>query len=380
MDLNKKVYLFVNDFAEEPEEKYLAIYEETSEKNKDVGLFFAYIHSVINFYANDFNNRIGSRFNAGDSRDYLRVIQRLKSFKKMVNGTEYDFCVDKNYEEVLKAAEPYLKSSWGSDLPSDLPEFIIKEYDPVFFLLEDGKIRKKNKKSFELSPVGDGSYANVYKYKDEDYNEKFAYKKLKKGSTDKEVERFKQEYEIMKKCQHPHLLRVYNFFEKELSYNMEYCDHTLFEYISANNTKLTSETRKSLLTQFFSGIEYIHSIGLFHRDLSYKNILIRLDFYGNPFVKISDFGLVKDITKEMTSSESSNKGTFRDPFLESFKDYGVKNEIYAIAYIITFILYGRQAPKITDNIYPVIERCMSSNLDARYSSLSELKNDLYSYL
>ncbi len=380
MDLNKKVYLFVNDFAEEPEEKYLAIYEETSEKNKDVGLFFAYIHSVINFYANDFNNRIGSRFNAGDSRDYLRIIHRLQSFKEMVNGTEYDFCVDKNYEEVLKAAEPYLKSSWGSDLPLDLPKFIIKEYDPVFFLLEDGKIRKKNKKSFKLSAVGDGSYANVYKYKDEDYNEKFAYKKLKKGSTDKEVERFKQEYEIMKKCQHPNLLRVYRFFEKELSYNMEYCEHTLYEYISANNTKITQATRKSLLNQFFSGIAYIHNIGLFHRDLSYKNILIKLDAYGNPFVKISDFGLVKDITKEMTSSDSSNKGTFRDPFLESFKDYGFKNEIYAISYIVTFILYGRQAPKKTDKIYPVIERCMSPNLDARYSSLSELKYDLYSYL
>lgn len=380
MDLSKKVNLFVKDFVEEPEEKYLTIYEETSKRNKDVGLLFAYLHSVINFYASDFNNRIGYRFNAGDSRDYLRVIDRLKRFKEMVNGTEYDFYVDENYEEVLKAVEPYLKSSYGSDLPSSLPKFIIKEYDPVFFLLEDGKFRKTNKKSFELSAVGDGSYANVYKYKDEDYNEKFAYKKLKKESTDKEVERFKQEYDIMKKCQHPHLLRVYRFFEKELSYNMEYCDHTLFEYISANNTKLPLETRKSLLTQFFSGIEYIHSIGLFHRDLSYKNILIKLDFYGNPFVKISDFGLVKDTSKEMTSSDSSNKGTFRDPFLESFKDYGVKNEIYAIAYIITFILYGRQAPKKTDNIYPVIERCMSPNLETRYSTLSDLMNDLYYYL
>lgn len=380
MDLNKKIYLFVKDHTEEPEEKYLMIYDNVSKKNKDVGLLFAYVHSVINFYANDFNYRIGSRFNAGDSRDYLRIINLLKSFKVMVKDTEYDFYMDQNYEDVLKSVEPYLKSSWGSDLPQDLPKFIIKNYDPILHLLDDNKFRKHNKKTFELTLVGGGAYANVYKYKDEDYDQIFAYKKLKKLSSEKEILRFKQEFDIMKQCECPHLLRVYKFFETENAYNMEYCKYTLEEYISANNTLLSQKTRISMLEQFLDGMEYIHSVGLFHRDLSFKNILVKLDEKQNPFIKISDFGLVKDTSKQLTTSDSDMKGTLRDPFLENFKDYGFKSELYAIAYIVTFILYGRHSPRNTDSIYPIIEKCVSPNFENRYDSLKEFRHNLYSIL
>ncbi len=380
MDLIKKISLFVKDNVDHVQDKYLTIYEDVSKINKDIGMLFANIHDIINFYANDFNARIGSHFNAGDSRDYLKVIRILSSFDAMVKDSEFEFCLDENYKDVLKNAEPHLKMNGGSDLPVDLPRFIIKEYDPILFLKSDNKFRKHNQKSFELILIGGGSYANVYKYKDEDYNQYFAYKKLKKNSSEKEIIRFRQEYNIMKKCENPYLLKVYKYFDEENSYNMEFCNYTLASYIKENNTKISKETRLSILSQFLSGIEYIHSVNLSHRDLSYNNILIKLDQFQNPFVKISDFGLVKDDTQKLTSPDSSIKGTFIDPCLQSFKDYNFKNEIYAIAFIIIFILYGRQNPKKDDCVYPVIEKCLSSNLDDRYDSLQDLKSDLNKYL
>lgn len=184
----------------------------------------------------------------------------------------------------------------------------------------------------------------------------------------------------MKKCEHPCMLRVYKYFDTENAYNMEYCEYTLEDYISKNNIKLSQNTLLSVLNQVLDGIEYIHNIGLFHRDLSFKNILVKLDEHQNPFIKISDFGLAKDTNNQLTSSDSDMKGALHDPFLESFKQYGIKSELYAVAYIITFIFFGRHTPKNTDNIYPVIEKCVSPNFDNRYNSLHELRQELYAII
>lgn len=265
------------------------------------------------------------------------------------------------------------------NITDNFPNIKIVNFKPIFHLTHTSFV-KTNKSSFQKVLVGAGSYAIVHKYLDKDYDTYFAIKKLKKGYTPKELLRFKNEYEIMRKCKHPNLLRVYKYFEGDASYTMEYCEESIYDYVTRNNTKLTKLIRLNLLNQFLNGVGYIHAIGLLHRDLSYGNILITVDSYNNPFLKLSDFGLVKDNNQKFTSTDSSVKGTFRDPCLQSFKDYNFKNEEYAMAYIIIFILYGRQNPKTSDCIYPVIEKCLSSDLEKRYSSLAELRNDLNKFL
>lgn len=47
--------------------------------------------------------------------------------------------------------------------------------------------------------IGNGSYANVYKYKDTFYNRPFILKRAKKELTDKEIARFKREFSVFDK-------------------------------------------------------------------------------------------------------------------------------------------------------------------------------------
>ena len=64
---------------------------------------------------------------------------------------------------------------------------------------------------FNMKLIGEGSYANVYKYKDNLYDCAFAIKSLKKAITEKEKERFKHEFELLAKYNHPNILKAYKY-------------------------------------------------------------------------------------------------------------------------------------------------------------------------
>ena len=384
----QELELYLKDFVDKhrvevESPNYSRIYKEMKngdEINDILCDIFASIHEKINIIFNNLNRRgAGGHFLADDNRYILWLDNFLQELTFMTKDTSYKYKIDSSYQDIINKILVFATPSYGSDIPKDFPHINIINFKPIFMLTRTSFV-KTNKGSFKKILVGEGAYALVHKYLDKDYDTYFAIKKLKKGYSPKEFTRFKNEYEIMKKCKHPNLLRVYKFFEGDASYTMEYCEESIYDYITRNNAKLSKLTRLNLLNQFLNGVGYIHTIGLLHRDLSYGNILITFDSYNNPFLKLSDFGLVKDNNQKFTSTDSSVKGTFKDPCLQSFKDYDFKNEEYAMAYIIIFILYGRQSPKTSDCIYPVIEKCLSTDLEKRYFSLVELRKDLNKYL
>ena len=58
---------------------------------------------------------------------------------------------------------------------------------------------------------------------------------------------------------------------------------------------MTFQYRKNIALQFLKGLKYLHSKDMYHRDISFNNILIK-EFDDNfVIVKISDFGLLKDL-------------------------------------------------------------------------------------
>ena len=61
----------------------------------------------------------------------------------------------------------------------------------------------------ELKTIGSGSYATVSKYYDKRYDRWFAVKKAKKGLNDKELIRFRREFDDMKSLNSPYVVEVY---------------------------------------------------------------------------------------------------------------------------------------------------------------------------
>lgn len=110
--------------------------------------------------------------------------------------------------------------------------------------------------------IGEGSYALVYKFKDELYNKHFVLKRAKPSLDSKELERFKREFEEMSRLSSPYILEVYSYDATKNEYIMECMDFSLDEYIQKNNGTLDVATRKGMALQVLRAFKYLNSKGL----------------------------------------------------------------------------------------------------------------------
>src|ERR1035437_3991175 len=134
----------------------------------------------------------------------------------------------------------------------------------------------KRQAALQLKMVGEGSYANVFAFTDPDYGIKFAIKRAKKGIGDRDLQRFKQEFGVLKQLSFPYIVEVYQYDETRNEYKMEFCDETLRDYIHKRNARLSFASRKRIALQFLYGINYIHTQGFLHRDISLQNVLLKV--------------------------------------------------------------------------------------------------------
>jgi len=96
-------------------------------------------------------------------------------------------------------------------------------------------------------------------------------------------------------------------------------------------------------------------------------------------VKLSDFGLVKDLNFQYTRTRSELRGTIRDPLLENFRDYNVSNEIYATGWVLGFIFTGRESLALNaGTVSDIVRKCVDHDPEQRYATVRELIADVES--
>lgn len=357
--------------------KFLPYYKNII--NDNLAYLFAYFHFKFNNLFEFLNYKMdvrGRHYNADESRELISIINDEKNLYNELKNSIYSFYIEEKYLKLINLCEPFLSQSGGSSIPEDFNKIVTIKSRPIFYL--NSTVNIKNLQ-IKLKLIGEGSYAKVSKYKDEFYNKYFAIKKANKDLNEKELERFKLEFEIMKKANSPYILEVYNYNKDDNSYIMEYANITLFKYIEQNNTRLNLSQRIGIINQIFKAFEYIHqNIGL-HRDISTTNILLKI--YDNDLlvVKISDFGLIKLKNSTLTSDNTDFKGSLNDPKLNivgGFKNYSIEHETYALTRLIYFIVTGKT---IIDNKFrnkdfeSFIQNGISDDLARRYKNIQEMK-------
>lgn len=234
--------------------------------------------------------------------------------------------------------------------------------------------RNKDKIYAEMKSLGEGSYAKVFRFTDEFYGKDFVLKRAKTDLDAKEITRFKREFEEMHCLHSPYIVEVYSYDESKNEYTMERMDCTLEKYISKHNTTITTDTRKSIISQLLRAFKYLHSKGVFHRDISIKNVLIN-EYDDVLVVKISDFGLVKLEDSDLTSDSTEFKGSLNDPSLkvEGFRNYGLLHEIYALTLLFAYILTGKTRwDRINEPVKSFIHKGTNQDKTKRFQSLDEL--------
>lgn len=356
--------------------KFLPYYKNIN--NDNLAYLFAYFHFKFNNLFEFLNYKIdvNRHYNADSSRELISIIDNERNLYNELKNSLYSFYMEEDYLNIINLCEPFLSQSGGSSIPNYFNKITLIKSRPIFHL--NSTVNIKNAQ-VNLKLLGEGSYAKVLKYKDEFYNKYFAVKKANNDLNEKELERFRIEFETMKKANSPYILEVYNYNQDNNSYIMEYVHTTLFKYIEQNNTKLNISQRIGIINQIFRAFEYIHeNIGL-HRDISTTNILLKK--YDNDLlvVKVSDFGLVKLKQSTLTSDNTDFKGSLNDPKLNivgGFKNYIIEHETYALTRLIYFIATGRIIidTKFKNKDFELfIQNGISDDLTIRYKKIEEMK-------
>ncbi len=317
-----------------------------------------------------------AHFWAEPSRDLIKRIEIIFSLVSSLKETPLAFQIDPYYLDLLTRCRDFLSSSGGSSLPPNMAKVELYYTLPIFLPLSSITISHKQQDFiFDLKLIGSGSYANVYKYKDTFYNRPFILKRAKKELTDKEVARFKREFDVMNDLSSPYILEVYCYNPDKNEYIMEYMDYTLDGYIAAHNSTLTIVQRKGIAQQILRAFDYLHSKGHLHRDISPKNILIK-EYDDTLIVKLSDFGLVKIPDSTLTTVNTEFKGYFNDPALvvEGFNTYGIVHETYALTRVIYFVMTGKtNTEKITNqNLRAFVEKGLNPDKIKRFQNIRDM--------
>ena len=317
-----------------------------------------------------------AHFWAEPSRDLIKRIEIIFSLVSSLKATPLAFQIDPYYLELLTRCRDFLSSSGGSSLPPNMAKVELYYTLPIFLPLSSITISHKQQDfTFDLKLIGSGSYANVYKYKDTFYNRPFILKRAKKELTDKEMARFKREFDVMNDLSSPYILEVYCYNPDKNEYIMEYMDYTLDGYIAAHNSTLTIIQRKGIAQQILRAFDYLQSKRHLHLDISPKNILIK-EYDDTLVVKLSDFGLVKIPDSTLTTVNTEFKGYFNDPALvvEGFNTYGIVHETYALTRVIYFVMTGKtNTEKITNqNLRNFVERGLNPDKTKRFQNIRDM--------
>jgi Neu-associated kinase len=99
----------------------------------------------------------------------------------------------------------------------------------------------------------------------------------KKAKEDAYVSKnMRREGKLLQMIIHPNIIQLYELMETENSYYLvtELCEGgDLMDYICARKYLTEACTRK-FIRQIISAVDYLHRIGILHRDLKIENLLL----------------------------------------------------------------------------------------------------------
>ncbi|VAH82363.1 unnamed protein product [Triticum turgidum subsp. durum] len=147
---------------------------------------------------------------------------------------------------------------------------------------------------FELGKIyGVGSYSKVVRARKKDTGNVYALKIMDKKFITKEnkISYVKMERIVLDQLDHPGVIRLFFTFQDTYSLYMalESCEGgELFDQI-VQKGRLSEDEARFYAAEIVDILEYLHSVGLIHRDVKPENLLLTSDGH----IKIADFGSVK---------------------------------------------------------------------------------------
>lgn len=222
MDLENYIETQYREIVEYINIEFIDLY--LSFKSDKLQKIFSTIHHLMIKNYKIMNQRLptkeyGAHFWAEPSRELLLAIDVVTGMQRALKNTKFSFLFDEYYKKIIVESEGFLSNSGGSEIPPNMEK--VQLYYTIPILKPNNVISinplSENNKTVDIKFIGEGSYAKVFSYIDPFYKRKFVIKKAKDNLSEKEIVRFKNEFEEMKNLSSPYVVEVYNFNDQKKS-------------------------------------------------------------------------------------------------------------------------------------------------------------------
>ncbi|MDO5810880.1 MAG: Hsp70 family protein [Methanobrevibacter sp.] len=199
--------------------------------------------------------------------------------------------------------------------------------------------------------LGEGSFSNVYLVKHNFLDDLRAMKIIKEPlNPTSPTETIFNEVKLATKLRNDNIINIYDAgiisAADDLAYFvMEYVPGgDLEDYLNSfakSNIQMPISRALKIMKQILTGLNTLHSSNppIVHRDLKLNNILLNYNSNGDIEIKISDFGVAKELTTNLSDIDIVGTRPYMAP--ESFKkNISPMTDIYAVGVIFYQLLTG----------------------------------------
>ena len=175
--------------------------------------------------------------------------------------------------------------------------------------------------------IGKGAFSTVYKGYNKITKELVAVKEISLDTLNKYEKSIKRETEIMKKLNHPYIIKLYDTIIDDSTENvylvMEYFEKgDLAKYL--NKRPLKEKYALKYLKQISEAMKYLLDSNILHRDLKPNNILMTNG--GN--ITITDFGFARYFDNELLLQTICGSPLYMAPEIIKNKKYDYKSDLW----------------------------------------------------
>ena len=249
-----------------------------------------------------------------------------------------------------------------------------------------------------IKELGRGGFGTVYQARDTVLKRMVALKVLHPELivNPNFVQRFRHEAELAAGMEHPNIVPIYDFDQKDGRYfiAMGLMPKGSIKDLLTESGSISPDQCKELLLHIGAGLAYAHQRDIIHRDLKPGNILI--DDLG--VARVSDFGFAKAMSAANSLSLSTTGGllgtpAYMAPEIWEGKEASPQSDIYSLGCIAHELLTGKPlfegdsaaqimtqhviyGPKLAEgldeNWRGFLMRCLAKNPADRYPSLDAI--------
>ena len=195
--------------------------------------------------------------------------------------------------------------------------------------------------------IGSGAMGDVYRAHHDLLRRPTAVKLLDSSTANaSQVKRFEREVQLTSQLTHPNTISVFDFGttpEGVFYYAMEYLDGLCLQRLVDEHGALPDGRVIHILAQIAGSLTEAHGAGLIHRDIKPANVFLTQRGGMSDFVKVLDFGLVKELAGPETHAltiEGAITGTpmYMAPEQIESGECTKASDIYAFGCVAYFLL------------------------------------------